>query len=131
MVAIVKPPLGPIDSLGVAAECPRERWPVVRLARGGTLEGKGGIAVLVRAAAVAIVALAVSGCANERTAGLMGLGFHGAVSEAPAPAPAAAAVTGIPSGEMKQTLGGKVLSAIALERVTGRKPDPSRFRELH
>ena len=32
---------------------------------------------------------------------------------------------------MRQTLGGKVLSAIALERVTGRKPDPSRFNELN
>lgn len=83
--------------------------------------------MLVRAAAIAVVALAVSGCANERTVGLMGLGFHGAASEASATPPAA----GIPTGEMKQTLGGKVLSAIALERVTGRKPDPSRFRELH
>lgn len=34
------------------------------------------------------------------------------------------------NGHIRQTLGGKVLSAIALERVTGRKPDPRRFREL-
>jgi hypothetical protein len=31
----------------------------------------------------------------------------------------------------KQTLASKVLGAIALERVTGRKPDPARFTELH
>jgi hypothetical protein len=31
----------------------------------------------------------------------------------------------------KQTLTSKVLGAIALERVTKRKPDPSRFNELH
>jgi hypothetical protein len=31
----------------------------------------------------------------------------------------------------KKTLASKVLSAIALERVTGRKPDPSRFNELN
>lgn len=31
----------------------------------------------------------------------------------------------------KKTLASKVLSAIALERVTGLKPDPSRFNELH
>ena len=39
---------------------------------------------------------------------------------------------GAPSttARVKQTLGGKVLSAIALERVTGRKPDPRRFKEL-
>ncbi len=93
----------------------------------------GGTTVLVRAAAIAVVALAVSGCANERSIGLMGLGFHGAASESAEPAADAATPPGerIPTGDMKQTLGGKVLSAIALERVTGRKPDPSRFRELH
>ena len=31
----------------------------------------------------------------------------------------------------KQTLASKVLGAIALERVTGRKPDSSRLYELH
>ena len=31
----------------------------------------------------------------------------------------------------KQTLASKVLSAIALERVTDRKPDPTRLNELH
>jgi hypothetical protein len=30
----------------------------------------------------------------------------------------------------KQTLASKVLGAIALERVTGRKPDPARFNQL-
>ncbi|MEQ1713726.1 MAG: hypothetical protein ABL908_20345 [Hyphomicrobium sp.] len=31
---------------------------------------------------------------------------------------------------LRKTLGGKMLSAMALERVTGRKPDPSRLREV-
>jgi hypothetical protein len=31
----------------------------------------------------------------------------------------------------KQTLASKVLSAIALERVTGRKPDPARLTQLN
>jgi hypothetical protein len=31
----------------------------------------------------------------------------------------------------KKTLASKVLSAIALERVTGRKPDPARLVELN
>jgi len=31
----------------------------------------------------------------------------------------------------KQTLASKVHSAIALERVTDRKPDPARLNELH
>ncbi len=30
----------------------------------------------------------------------------------------------------KQTMAPKVLGAIALERVTGRKPDPARFNQL-
>ena len=70
----------------------------------------------------------------------MGLGYHGAVPQesastgsrraaAPAPGPATAMPAATPR-TMKQTLGGKVLSAIALERVTGRKPDPRRFKEL-
>jgi hypothetical protein len=31
----------------------------------------------------------------------------------------------------KKTMGAKVLTAIALERVTGRRPDPARLAELH
>ena len=31
----------------------------------------------------------------------------------------------------KKTIAAKVLSAIALERVTGLKPDPSRFNDLN
>jgi type IV pilus biogenesis protein CpaD/CtpE len=31
----------------------------------------------------------------------------------------------------KKTMASKVLSAIALERVTGRKPDPARLNELN
>ncbi len=32
---------------------------------------------------------------------------------------------------LKKTYAGKILTAIALERVTGRKPDPARFSELY
>lgn len=42
--------------------------------------------------------------------------------------PAAAEPAQDPS---KQTLASKVLGAIALERVTKRKPDPARLTELH
>ena len=41
---------------------------------------------------------------------------------------AAAEIAQVPS---KQTLASKVLSAIALERLTGRKPDPARLTERH
>lgn len=36
-----------------------------------------------------------------------------------------------PEVNPSKTLAGKVLAAIALERVTGRKPDPMRFSELY
>lgn len=105
-----------------------------------------------RAAFVLVLAVSVSGCANERFPSPMALGFHGNDT---APTASLTGHAGEPSGDrsgdkgghtgkvqaasrtigdvknMKQTLGGKVLSAIALERVTGMKPDPRRFRELH
>ena len=40
-----------------------------------------------------------------------------------------AAAVDIAQGPSKQTLASKVLSAIALERVTDRKPDPARLNE--
>lgn len=90
-----------------------------------------------RIAVVAAVALSCAACANQGPMHPMGLGFHGQVDSQYAPRPtgnakaAALSPTGKPKvPHMKQTLGGKVLSAIALERVTGRKPDPRRFKEL-
>jgi len=63
---------------------------------------------------------------------MMGLGLASQAIAAPQPAPSVSESAPVPvAAGMKQTLGGKVLSAIALERVTGRKPDPSRFRELN
>jgi hypothetical protein len=59
----------------------------------------------------------LAGCANSQP---LSTGFAG-------PAQAAEA-EGDPA---KKTLASKVLSAIALERVTGRKPDPARLNELH
>ena len=42
-----------------------------------------------------------------------------------------AAASEVERNPAKQTLASKVLGAIALERVTGRKPDPARLKELH
>ncbi len=89
--------------------------------------------MLVRAAIVAAIATSLAGCANERAAEPMALGFHGAATEsAPSPPPRRRAISiPRPTGGVRQTLGGKVLSAIAFERVTGLKADPSRLRDLH
>lgn len=99
-------------------------------ALGGCTEGRG-TNVLVRAVAVVAAALALAGCAGEHSQ-MMGLGLANQAIAAPQPAPSVSESAPVPvAAGMKQTLGGKVLSAIALERVTGRKPDPSRFRELN
>lgn len=92
----------------------------------------------IRFAIVAAAALSCAACANQVSLKPMGLGFPGQIDTQYTPpsagATSSAAVDWLGSSKsthMKQTLGGKILSAIALERVTGRKPDPRRFNELH
>jgi hypothetical protein len=70
---------------------------------------RGGILIL--------VGVLLVGCANNQS---LSTGFA-------APAQAAEA----DRDPSKKTMASKVLSAIALERVTGRKPDPSRLTELN
>lgn len=92
--------------------------------------------MLVRAVVVLGIALAMSGCASEHptSADLV----PGAAMVASAAAPASALSTGAISraeaasladpGKMpRKTMADRVLTAIALERVTGLKPDPSRL----
>ena len=63
----------------------------------------------------------LAGCANESSSVLSGL------------TPVTPAYAGGADGQdpTRKTLASKVLTAIALERVTGRKPDPSRLTELN
>ncbi|HJZ32680.1 MAG TPA: hypothetical protein VKF35_16300 [Hyphomicrobiaceae bacterium] len=67
--------------------------------------------------AVLVLTSQLAGCANNQP---LSTGFAG-----PAQAGDAERDPG------KKTMASKVLSAIALERVTGRKPDPSRLNELN
>lgn len=93
----------------------------------------------VRRLTIAILALAASGCANEQPgqfnaahwgpAQYLGAGRIQVMSPAVAAESVSRADT--PEEPPRKTLGSKVLSAMALERVTGRKPDPSRFAELY
>jgi hypothetical protein len=76
---------------------------------------------------MAAVALTCAGCANEQQPSYLGMranafrtGGLGVVS----PAGAASAEPA------KKSLAAKMLTAIALEKVTGLKPDPARFAEL-
>jgi hypothetical protein len=78
-------------------------------------------------------AATVAGCANERTGGhfTQGAMHVGAAHAAGHKPPASQAEQDADLRRAaKQTVSSKMLSAIALERVTGRKPDPSRFAEL-
>lgn len=87
--------------------------------------------MIVRLAVVSFVTLSCAGCANQGPMQPMALGFHGQLDAArPAVTRTVPAAPVLHGTTMKQTLGGKVLSAIALERATGRKPDPRRFKEL-
>jgi len=70
-----------------------------------------------RSAILLLAGALLSGCANNQP---LSTGF--------APPAQAAEPERDPS---KKTMASKVLSAIALERVTGRKPDPARLNELN
>ena len=73
--------------------------------------------MLLRGAMLILAGALLSGCANSDP---LSSGFA---------APAQAAVP--ERDPSKKTMASKVLSAIALERVTGRKPDPARLNELN
>jgi hypothetical protein len=70
-----------------------------------------------------VIAALLAGCANEKP---LGTNFGPAASLGVAQSGPEAALTPPP---FKKTLSDRILAAIALERVTGLKPDPSRFRE--
>lgn len=80
--------------------------------------------MLARSALVLSVPLALAGCANE-TPNLAGFASTPSIGIVQ-PAVAAAAPTG---PTYRKTMSDRVLTAIALERVTGLKPDPSRLSE--
>ncbi|KAB2914875.1 MAG: hypothetical protein F9K29_14155 [Hyphomicrobiaceae bacterium] len=69
-----------------------------------------------RGAVLVLACMLLGGCASQP----LSTGFAG---------PAQATEADYDPG--KKTLASKVLSAIALERVTGRKPDPSRLNDLN
>lgn len=72
-------------------------------------------------------------CSGERPTS--GYGFNGMALSAPMTATAASDAEALEAAAESRLAGqrsmaSKVLAAIALERVTGRKPDPARFAEL-
>ncbi len=78
-----------------------------------------------KSAVLTAAALACSGCAQERGTAVFGY-------QESRPADTLDYDTELETRHLsKKTLAAKVLAAIALERVTGRKPDPTRLTELN
>ena len=73
--------------------------------------------MLPRGMIIAVAGALVAGCANNQP---ISTGLAAPAQAAP-----------IERDPSKKTLASKVLSAIALERVTGRKPDPARLNNLN
>jgi len=80
------------------------------------------------------VAGAITGCANENAPSPFGV-QTGLSLSAKASMLGGPAVTAVQEADLKraakQTISAKMLAAIALQRITGRTVDPSRFSELH
>lgn len=92
---------------------------------GNAGRGMMGAEMLLRVTAIAVLGLAGAGCANETTTpSRLGMAPQ-AMRLLP---PGTARDTGV--DDLKKTHASRVLSAIALEKVTGRKPDPQRLLEL-
>ncbi len=85
----------------------------------GSDEREGGTDML-RFCAVVLLCLSCAACANDGSFGSQAGRMH-------LIGPAAAAE---PADAGHKTLASKVMSAIALEKVTGRKPDPERLMQL-
>ena len=72
------------------------------------------------------LALLLAGCANATLAPSLGAG-----DALTGPTSSISLSSGSETSEApRKTIASKVLAAIALERVTGRKPDPARLSEL-
>lgn len=76
--------------------------------------------MLVRFSAVLLTTALLGGCSTGGNSLLAGLN----------PTNAAQAAEAADYDLSRKTLASKMLTAIALERITGRKPDPSRLAEL-
>jgi hypothetical protein len=77
---------------------------------------------------VLTIASMAAGCANDAP-NLAGFASTSALAITTPPAAIASAPAGEVPQTFRKTMSDRVLAAIALERVTGLKPDPSRFSE--
>jgi hypothetical protein len=122
------PLLGRFDRLGCAPDGDGNRPPARECSRGAKQLGGS---VILRVGVLAATALTCAGCANERP----GSSFYHQASWQPSssvPSAGADVDAAVESDQpATKTMGAKVLTAIALERVTGRRPDPARLAEAY
>lgn len=83
----------------------------------------------IRIVILAIFASTVAGCSNEGMSGVGASLTTSALTVQTATGYAAAPDTGSSEAVPRKNLASKVLAAIALERVTGRKADPARLTD--
>jgi len=79
--------------------------------------------MLIRASFALALALTLSGCRSEIAAMKLGGPGYGAALQAQE----RYGVDRLPA----KTMSDRIVAAMALERVTGRKPDPARFLDSH
>lgn len=84
--------------------------------------------MLTRSAVVLTLASVVAGCANDAP-NLASFASTPSALAIAAPAMAAAEPVAAEPVAYRKTMSDRVLAAIALERVTGMKPDPSRLAD--
>ena len=79
--------------------------------------------MIVRAGVALALVLALSGCRGDLASMKLGGPGYGSAAQAQE----RFSIDRLP----EKTMGDRMLAALALERVTGRKPDPSRFLDGH
>lgn len=86
--------------------------------------------MIVRGGALVLVVTALAGCANDGMPRI-GQGFAAHDIVAATGSVTAPVATGDRDGDMvpRKTVASRVLAAIALEKVTGRTPDPARLSQ--
>lgn len=91
-------------------------------------ENSGGGNVLIRITSIVTLSMSLAACAQSPMLDASYLGVGG-LNSAPEVQSVGSIITESEDLD-NSTLAGKVLTAIALERITGLKPDPARFSEL-
>ena len=87
---------------------------------------------MLRAMVLVLLPLVCAACANDPGPMRLGAPAHAAQAPSIYVRGGSVAGSGVPEAALpSKTVSDKILTAIALERVTGRKPDPGRLNELN